>query len=183
MSLDCFRARVFPAKGRKLFRKGKEDLSCYPLLCGRNAERALQCFTFTSEQTPCHPFEMYYRVLHDGTLVLTVLFPPQFSGLWPPFLCLISVGLILRLLRVTFGPHRKIRIKTERNFRSHQVLFPAVEGNHIIWYLSNTYLVPSWNHLGFLPSLLLLRGCLSSHGYKPSSNFQLKYVQGSLGCV
>lgn len=144
----------------------------------------------------CHPFETYFRALHDGTQVLPVA--PQFAkqlragagkataasrGLWPPFLCLVSVGLIRRLQWVPFGPHRKVRIKTERNFLSHQVLSPAVEGNHIVWCLSNTYLVPSWNHLGFLPSLLLLRGCLSSRGYKPSSNFQPKYVQGSLSCV
>lgn len=148
--------------------------------------------------TLCHPFETYFRVLQDGTQVLTFPFAPRFAkhphagagrataasrGLWPLFLCLVSIGLICRLLWVTFGPHRKIRIKTERNFLSHQVLSPAVEGNHIIWCLSNTYLVPSWNHLGFLPSLLLLRGCLSSRGYKPSSNFQPKYVQGSLCCV
>lgn len=53
-------------------------------------------------------------------------------SLWLPFLYLISIGLVLWLLWVTFGPHRKIRIRTERNFLSHQVLSPAVEGNHII---------------------------------------------------
>lgn len=53
-------------------------------------------------------------------------------GLGLPFRCLVSIGLVRRLLWVTFGPHRKIRIKTERNFLSHQVLSPAVEGNHII---------------------------------------------------
>lgn len=200
ISLDCCRTWAFPTKGRQLFRNGGKDPSCSPLLPGGKAERALQhiYIHIWTAQALCHPFETYFRAVHDGTQVLLVPFAPQFAkqpragagrvtaggrGLWPPFLCLVSVGLVRRLLWVTFGPHRKIRIKTERNFLSHQVLFPAVEGNHIIWCLSNTYLVPSWNHLGFLPSLLLLRSCLSSRGYKPSSNFQPKYVQGSLCCV
>jgi len=55
------------------------------------------------------------------------LLRPAAAFAMPPHPLGLSTGLWM-----TFSPHKKIRIKTERNFLSHQVLSPAVEGNHII---------------------------------------------------
>lgn len=172
--LDCCRAWVCPTKAKQLFRNGKELIVAALLFCVEESREGV-----TAHYIHIWAAWTRFRMPCDGTHVSPVPCASRFVKQ----LYLGSAGLVPSPLRVTFGPHRKIRIKTERNFLSHQVLSPAVEGNHIIWCLSNTYLVPSWNHLGFLPSLLLLRGCLSSHGYKPSSHFQPKYVQGSLSCL
>lgn len=183
MSFECYEPEFPQRKAGSFSEKGK--ILAAIQLCVEEIQRG-HYRVFHSYLSRLDTLLSFWNVLQGPSLGYSSLSSslcPQFSGLWLPFLCLVSVGLILRLLWVTFGPHRKIRIKIERNFWSHQVLSPAVEGNHTIWYLSNTYLVPSWNNLGFLPSLLLLRGCLYSQGYKPSSNFQPKYVQGSLGCV
>lgn len=187
MSLDCSRGWVFPAKGWKCyFGKGNGDPSCYLLVYGRNAERALRGDPFTPEQT--RHLDIFLkctsgfsiRVLNTTLALLTileVLFAPQLSVLWLPSLCLAHPQAAVGDIWPTQEDKNWDWKGTSEVIKSCPLLLEATTSHE-------TFQTLVWFHLEtILPSLLLLRACLSSHGNKPSSNFQPKSVQGSLGCV